>query len=316
MANISYEQLALSWSPESKRDHAFNWVAFFVLLIFISIGVGVSSINVPKTKRDSRIVIPDRIAKFILNKPKPKPKKIQKIIPKPPPILRPRAQRKKLSLTKPLTRIEKKARNKAKSSGLLALTQQLSDLIDTHNVDRMLGHRLHVNKSGVKAVSINKDILMTSSSGGQPVVDQNIRGTQTKNSAVLNNHEKLLAQRLLASRGNIGIKSRDKTSRGNNIRGNNVRAEEDVAYVMDKHKSILHALYRRARRRNPGLKGKIVLEITILPSGKVSKVHIVSSDLKDRKLEESLVMRVTQFDFGSRSVETLTVTVPVDFMPS
>ena len=100
------------------------------------------------------------------------------------------------------------------------------------------------------------------------------------------------------------------------MRGDNLRSEEDVAYVMDKHKSMLHSLYRRARRTHPGLKGKIILEITILPSGKVSKVRIVSSELHDKSLEQDLVARVRMFDFGSRTVEALTVTIPVEFLPS
>ena len=85
---------------------------------------------------------------------------------------------------------------------------------------------------------------------------------------------------------------------------------------MDLNKSKLHSLYRRARRHNPGLKGKIVLEITILASGKVSVVTIKSSELNDPALESRLIARVKQFDFGVQNLKTVTVTFPVEFLPS
>ncbi len=85
---------------------------------------------------------------------------------------------------------------------------------------------------------------------------------------------------------------------------------------MDKNKSKLHSLYRRARRSHPGLKGKIVLEITIAPSGKVLKVRIKSSELNDPKLESRLVARIKRFDFGSYSVQKVTVTFSIEFLPS
>jgi TonB family protein len=85
---------------------------------------------------------------------------------------------------------------------------------------------------------------------------------------------------------------------------------------MDKNKSKLHALYRKARRSNPGIKGKIVLEITISPDGKVLVVNIASSELNDSKLESRIVARVKRFNFGAANVKAVTVTYPVEFLPS
>jgi len=81
-------------------------------------------------------------------------------------------------------------------------------------------------------------------------------------------------------------------------------------------KSKLYSLYNRARRKNPDLEGKIILEITIAASGKVTKVHIVSSELDDKNLEASIVKRIRAFNFGAQKVEAVTVTYPIDFLPS
>ena len=126
-------------------------------------------------------------------------------------------------------------------------------------------------------------------------------------------------QQLLAARADTSLvegiepeQSADKAFK----RTGNYRPEEDIAYVMDKNKSKLHALYRKARRSNPGIKGKIVLEITISPEGKVLVVNIASSELNDKRLESRIVARVRQFNFGAADVKSVTVIYPVEFLPS
>ncbi len=99
-------------------------------------------------------------------------------------------------------------------------------------------------------------------------------------------------------------------------RSGNFRTDENIAYVMDRNKGKLYSVYRQARRKNPGLKGRIVFDITILPSGKVSRAVIKSSELNNSKLESRLLARVKRFDFGVRDGEPITVTFPVEFLPS
>jgi hypothetical protein len=42
----------------------------------------------------------------------------------------------------------------------------------------------------------------------------------------------------------------------------------------------------------------------------------VSSELHTADLERKLLGRIKQFDFGAKDVDTMTVTWPVDFLPS
>ena len=319
MAVITYEQLALGWKPDSRRDHIFNIIAICVLAVFLISGAILSSIPVPKPQRDVRVPVPERVAKFITEKPKPKPKEIHRTIPKPPPPLpKPLVRREKPEHKKPLTKLEKKARKKAEESGLLALTSQLSDLMDTRSIDKQVAGRVHASRGGDQAATVDSNVLSANSGQGSGGAGKSIASATTGQTTRLDDNQMKLAKKLLASHGRVTTVAADKSARqeAQAERGDNLRAEEDVAYIMDKHKSVLHALYRRARRSNPGLKGKIVLELTILPSGKVAKVRIVSSELHNHTLEESLVSRIRQFDFGARPVETLTVTIPVVFLPS
>jgi hypothetical protein len=42
----------------------------------------------------------------------------------------------------------------------------------------------------------------------------------------------------------------------------------------------------------------------------------VSSELRSQELERKLLARIRQFDFGAKDVDFMTVTWPVDFLPS
>ena len=78
----------------------------------------------------------------------------------------------------------------------------------------------------------------------------------------------------------------------------------------------IYAIYSRALRDNPALQGKVVLEVTIAPSGDVTDVRIVSSDLGDPELERKLVARVRMFKFDARDVAPMTTSKPIDFFPA
>ena len=94
------------------------------------------------------------------------------------------------------------------------------------------------------------------------------------------------------------------------------RSREEIELVFDKNKGAIFALYNRALRRDPSLEGKLVLRLTIDPSGTVSFCEIVSSELNDDELERKLVQRVKLFKFESKNVEAITTTKPIDFFPA
>ena len=94
------------------------------------------------------------------------------------------------------------------------------------------------------------------------------------------------------------------------------RSREEIELVFDKNKGAIFALYNRALRADPTLEGKLVLRLTIAPTGEVTFCEIVSSELGDPELERKLVLRVKQFRFEARDVEPITTTKPIDFFPA
>ena len=94
------------------------------------------------------------------------------------------------------------------------------------------------------------------------------------------------------------------------------RSREEIELVFDKNKGAIFALYNRALRMDPTLEGKLVLRLTIAPSGEVTACEVVSSELGDPELERKLVQRVLLFRFDAKDVEPVTTTKPIDFFPA
>ena len=106
---------------------------------------------------------------------------------------------------------------------------------------------------------------------------------------------------------------------GNLARGGSGKASrsiEEIKLVFERNKGSIYAIYNRALREEPSLQGKVVVKLTIAPSGGVVDVRVESSELKTPELEAKLLARIRQFDFGAKDVDQMVVTWPVDFLPS
>lgn len=77
------------------------------------------------------------------------------------------------------------------------------------------------------------------------------------------------------------------------------RDRDQIMEIVNAHNSAIQACYQRALKRNPELKGKIVVRFTISPAGKVTEVNIVSSTLNESSVESCIVSRISHWDdFG------------------
>ena len=94
------------------------------------------------------------------------------------------------------------------------------------------------------------------------------------------------------------------------------RSIEEIKLVFERNKGAIYALYNRALREEPGLQGKVVVELKISPAGEVVSCRVVSTELKTPELEQKLIARIRQFDFGAKDVDVMVVSWPVDFLPS
>ncbi len=320
MSVMAYENLALKWRPEGKTDHTFNVILGVVLTVFVLASIYLATVDVPAEKREVRKAVPDRIAKIFKERPKPppKPKPEEKPKPKlPEPKKEPQVQRERPEDRKPLTKTQESARKKAEQSGLLAHVKELADLIDTSNVDSMISRT--ITKSESTAATVNTQILTADAGKGSGGVGSGKHVATVGTTKLDEAQSKAARDQLLAANSANNTKTATPATSGTkrgSAQSDGSRTEEDVRYVMDQNKSKLHNLYQRARRTNPGLKGKLIVEVTVLPSGKISSVKITSSELNDPALEESILSRIRQFEFGERKGGPFTLTIPFEFLPS
>ncbi|MBN2089575.1 SUMF1/EgtB/PvdO family nonheme iron enzyme [candidate division KSB1 bacterium] len=69
--------------------------------------------------------------------------------------------------------------------------------------------------------------------------------------------------------------------------------------VIKRHQASINYCYERELKRNPNLKGKVVVRFTVSPKGNVSEVTVVSSTLNSDAVQQCIVSRISRWnDFG------------------
>ena len=95
------------------------------------------------------------------------------------------------------------------------------------------------------------------------------------------------------------------------------RTDEEIQIVFDRYKAALYRLYNRELRKDPTLRGQIILRLTIEPDGTVSLCQLQSSDMDAPVLAQQVVDRVRSFDFGAKEdIVAVTIIYPIDFLPA
>lgn len=312
----SYQDLVLQWQPDRQARDFYRLWLLICLVLAVSLALVLSLIEVPPKERVTREDIPERVARFMVDRPKLKPPEpIEQDQPKPLPVVEPKPlverERPRSDTRAPVTEEQRAAREQAQRSGLLALGQQLDGLMDTSDVDAMVDTEGSGGaQSGTSAAGYGDGDL--ASVAGR-------RGASDVEAVSIESDGPMLARREIASvevpDQASGNGDGDRLDRREGF-AETGRTDEEVSLVFDRNKGMLYSLYNRARRKTPGLQGRLVLEVTIAPSGEVTNVAIVSSELNSQNLEQRIKSRVFQFRFSSKQAETITIIYPIEFLPS
>jgi len=95
------------------------------------------------------------------------------------------------------------------------------------------------------------------------------------------------------------------------------RTDEEIQIVFDRYKAALYRIYNRELRKDPTLRGKILMRLSIEPDGAVSLCKMESTDLASPELVARIVDRIRRFNFGPKEgVQKMTILYPIDFLPS
>ena len=294
-----YNEPVLPWS-NTRNDERFSRIVKWVLLSFIVIGLIFPFLPSPEAEKRQLKQIAPRLAKLITQKRQQKP-----VVPKVKTVKKKIVKKKiKKKVTK---KKEVKAKKKAQQSGLMAMSRDIQDLQSMFDISS-LSSKKPLLKSERKAKTTKQNSIITSnatkSSGG---IDTSKLSRTTGNTGLAGRTSSKVSSNIGDSTTNIPRRTQS---------GQNARGEEELNIAFEKYKGALQNIYQRALRKDPTLQGKVVFELTIDASGKVTNVKIISSELGLKSLERRLISRVKSFRFPAKNVATVTVTYPVDFLPS
>ncbi len=309
-----YRTYSLAWDTSFDHDDQFRDILKRIVIAVAVLSLVFSFLPIPELDRSAEEEVPERFARLLLEKPEPPP---------PPPVVRqePVKPEPKPEPVKPVERVveqipdpkpvvvPEQAREKASVAGLLPFADDLAELRDNQVVARVTNQRQLAGAAGEAERSERS--MITSRVG---------RASGGINTAAMSRDT-----------GGAGLAGRSTTSVSSTVAGlqtagpaptrtgdsqRSARSREEIEMVFDKNKGAIYALYNRALRRDPSLQGKLVLRLTIEPSGTVSLCEVVSSELVDEELQRKLVQRVKLFRFAEKDVAPVTTTKPIDFFPA
>jgi TonB family protein len=308
MAVRYYRVYDLPWTPSEAEERRFRRVVGAALGLFIAFGVVIPLL--PERPRTQALApaVPERIVEFLLERPKPKPEpKVE--LPKPEPVVVPEVEK---PIPTPAPVAEAKPapdpRKKAASTGLLALSQQLVELRDLDVEDRADAKPL--NAGAGERTRVDRALLTARTGEGSGGIAVGKASSGFGGGATgLKGHATAAVTSEVDAAPAAEARRTGSSSKA-------ARTREEIELVFDRNKSAIYAIYSRALRDNPALQGKVVLEVTIAPSGEVTDCRVVSSELNDAELERKLVARVKMFRFEAKDVASMTTTKPIEFFPA
>lgn len=292
MQNASfYYDTAFPWHL-SADDKKFKRVLRRSIIIFCILGIIIPFLPVPEVEKKQLNQVSPRLAKLIVKKKEKK--KVEKVVKK-----EPKKQAKKKTKKKA---VKKEVKKKVEQTGLLALSDELADLRESFDLDKI--DKTKTVNTKVKKYNASK--LISSSA------DKLSGGVDKSRLTVATVDQKLDSHSTTSVSSNISVAK----ARYNRKTGKAGRTREEIEAVFQKYKGAFYSMYNRSLRKDPTIQGRVTVELTISPSGRVTACRIISSELGNNSLEKKIIARVKLMKFAAKDVDTVTVNYPIDFFPS
>lgn len=309
MTTTPYE-FALPWEASSDEDSRFKRILKRLLLLLLLLAVIFPWLPLPEIEREEKERMPASLARVLIEQ--------RKVAPPPPPPEPVKQEEKtetaeKKAAPEPAPAKEvKKAREKVSRMGVAAFSKELSSLRSSLDVAKLQARNTNVTTGAAAkaARSVLGATSATKASGGvnSSVMNDSGSGTQLASHASTEVESPIGSGTAGGGSGSSGGGSHRSSVDGG-------RDMESIRRVFEQHKGAIYALYNRALRSDPGLKGKFVFHIVIEPDGTISSINLVDSQLEDQKLELKLLARIQMISFGPEDVAATPVNYKFDFMP-
>ncbi len=320
---LPFRRLVMPWARGGEEDLRYRKSLLGTVAASILVAVLLGLIDLPIPERDELTELPERIAKIIEKQaPLPPPKAV---IEEPEPEVPPEPEEPLVAEEQPPEELPEVVqppaqvaetpaapKEAARSKGILAFRDSFAKRAQAGPSAR-LGAQARIGNAGDAAVGRPQRAMVTTqapgSSGGINLADisRDVGG-----GAGGQGIEGVAVTQVASSIGGDG--SADRPLAGGPSAG---RTDEEIQIVFDRYKAALYRLYNRALRRDPTLRGQLVLRLTIEPDGSVSMCQLQSTDMRAPDLADQVVARVQGFDFGAKEdIVAMTIVYPIDFLPA
>jgi hypothetical protein len=332
-----FRPMVMPWAMEVESERRFRKALLVSMFWSLVLGIVIPLVMVPIPDRyETMIEIPERLAMLVKPPPPPipVPEKVQereKIDPEqkkkatPDKTTKPKKiPAKKQPATKPAGGGTKGARKKATNTGVLAFKSSFADLMDEVPVAKLGAEaRLKKNDSRIPGHSrAQRSLVAMQAKGGSSGgirnydVSRNLgNGGQGGGSGYGNAGEIGGVGTAIVESAMAGIA--EEAGRPLSDGFGSGRTDEEIQIVFDRYKATLYRIYNKELRKDPTLRGKLLLRLTIEPGGEVSLCEVESTDLASPDLVTKIVARVKRFNFGPKDeVPPITILYPIDFLPA
>ena len=314
--NPTFNNAELPWDAARADNGLYNRVLAVSMAMCLALGVILPMLTVAPV--EIRVEEePPPLTRVVLEKkalPKPKPPPVVTPKPKPKPVVA-RPEPKPIEKPQPTPAPEPKpepidhvavAREKAKATGVLAFQDDLMALRDTVNVNTL--NQTRTSRGAEDAAQTQRKLVGQKTTTGSGGIQVAALSSNTGGPA-LSGRETTTVNSNIGGEPRAGRASAGATDR---VGG---RSDDAIRRIMDRNKGAIFAIYNRALRRDPLLEGKLVFEMLIAPSGQITELTLLSSELVDDALTQRILGRIRLIDFGKDDAIPTRVNYSFDFLP-
>ena len=321
MYALATPSLDLPWTLDPAVEGRFRKILKRTALLALFLGLVMPWLPMPQRDATLPLEVPDRYARLLAERVPPPPpvvavqpapeQVVEQTPARPERVTPPGPRAEAPSASRPEAPSRPSARERAASTGVMAFADALADLRSNEAV----------------AAAITTDSLAAGAGEAQDNERNVVTARAGRASGGIN------TAGMSRDTGGAGLGDRALTQVSSPVGGGagggggggsvsgggdglSARSREEIELVFDRNKAAIYALYNRALRSDPALRGRLVLELTIAPSGEVTDCTVVSSELSDPEFERRLVARVMMFRFEQKDVATVTTTKPIEFFPA
>jgi hypothetical protein len=342
VSSVPYREMIMPWASEAESERRLRRVVLVALFLCFVLGAPILLIKVPIPDRSVAVAeIPERLVELVkkeMPKPAPARKPASKELPddskQAKKELKPRPDQQK---PEPVAAGggAPAAREKAEAVGVLKFKNAFKDLMKEIPVARIgTEARLSVDSPQAKGQAVAQRSLVsmqavggTSGGIGGAGVSRNVGNGKGRGSGYGAGSGSGYGAGSGSGYGDgsgagfvrveSSIAGLEESSRPTSDGLGLGRTDEEIQIVFDRYKAALYRIYNQELRKDPTLRGKILMRLSIEPDGAVSLCKVESTELPSPELVDKIVERIRRFNFGPKEgVKKMTILYPIDFLPA